>query len=332
MIIRILLAFSTYFFLSEIYAQKMFLSIDYPDTTISYKLYYKDTDSLKNDKLKAYFAEDTAMLAYEKNYYYGKQNGIYKEYYPSGSTYILSIYQQGKIHGDWTKYDELGKVQVKAKYLNGIKHGFYINLKEKYQGRYRNGKRHGKWEFNLNSYAYYKRFYENGELIDKRKISLNPLPALSGITQSSKNETDERIEAEVVQVWEEKKYDTIKIEYPDSTVQYSVRYINRDSIQHPTMRKAVYRDSQNNTALIKYIYGGKLSGNYKIYYPNGQLYRHWFYNYGLLNGDFYEYRINGKLKTKGKYRSGKKYGKWEYNLGTKEYYKEKYKDGELEEK
>lgn len=305
------------FFATALLAQQKSLRIDYPDTTISYQLYYKSTDSLVQNKLKAFYAQDTSILAIEKNYHYGNTNGIYRSFYPNGSVNVFCIYQQGLIHGDWTKYDEFGNIIIKAKYVNGQKHGFYINRKERYQGRYRNGKKHGKWEYNLNSLNYYKRFYDNGELADKRPISLLP------------NKSD-KPEAEVIQVWEEKEFDTIYIESRTDTNSYRVKYLNRDSLNHSTMRKAVFLDSLRNTALIKYIYGGKTSGNYKLYYPNGQLYKHTFYKHGILDGDCRIYSEEGELRTLGKYRSGKKHGKWKYEIGTDDYFVEIYKRGELE--
>lgn len=307
---------------AQVFSQRQRMQINFSDTTISYPLFYKNTDSLSRNKLKAYYASDTNVLAYEKNYYYGNQNGIYKEFYPSGSTYLLCIYQQGKIHGDWAQYDEFGKVHLKAKYRNGVKHGFFIDKKKHFQGRYRNGKKHGKWEYNLNSLNYYKRYFDNGDLIGKRKLNLIPNK------KRDKNDVETSIEPEVVQVWEEERIDTVVINYPNETQTFIVRYISRDSLNHPTMRKAIYQDSSRNTAIIKYIYGGKLSGNYKIYFPNGKLYKHLFYNYGLLNGAYKEYNSEEELICLGKYNAGKKHGKWKFNLGKKNYYIIVYKDGE----
>ena len=49
----------------------------------------------------------------------------------------------------------------------------------------------------------------------------------------------------------------------------------------------------------------------------------------MLDGSWKQYDQDGVLRIKGKYHDGLKVGKWEYNLKTKDYYKETYRSGIL---
>ncbi|MEQ8908463.1 MAG: hypothetical protein RIC95_04695 [Vicingaceae bacterium] len=313
-------------FIFSVIAQPEKINVYYPDDTLEFDLIYKDLDSLKNGELKAYFKEKPYQVAYEKHYYYGKQSGIYKEFYPSGRLMILAIYQAGKMHGDWTYYGPDGLVRQKAKYRNGKRHGFYINRVKHFQGRYKNGKKHGKWEYNVGTAAYRKVFYEEGKLTSKPTV----FEKMKDLVDLNSKDSSQSVDGERKEV-PYRKFDTLMLPVigEDILKSYPVRYVSPDSMDHPTLQKAVFMENQNQTAVVKYIYQGKLNGLYKIYYPNGNIFRYAHYDYGKLDGDWKEYSPDGSLRIRGKYREGKKHGKWMINIGTESYRKEKYKQGKL---
>lgn len=321
------LFFTFLFFVSNLsFTQPSRMKVYYPDDTLVFDLIYENTDSIENGKLTAFYKEKPYQIAYEKNFYFGKQSGVYKSYYPSGRIMIFSVYQAAKLHGDWAYYGPDGKLRQKAKYREGKLEGFYINRIEHYQGRYRNGKKHGKWEYNVGTAAYRKVFYEDG------KLSANPsiLDKMKDLVSLSTKDSSQSIDGNKVEKLYQ-QFDTLLLvdKEGDSAKSYPVRYISPDSINHPTLQKAVFVHNKYQTAVVKYVYMGKLNGLYKIYYPNGNIYRYAHYDFGKLDGDWREYAPNGELRIRGKYKEGKKHGKWMINIGSKDYYTEKYKEGEL---
>lgn len=114
-------------------------------------------------KKTAVFSNDTSIVAIEKNFSNGRQNGIYKVYYPSGKLRIFTIYANNKINGDWSNYDEGGILVTKGKYQAGIKHGYWAYRSEKCYGKYRNGLKSGKWKcFNQNG-GKHVNYYKKGK-------------------------------------------------------------------------------------------------------------------------------------------------------------------------
>lgn len=75
---------------------------------------------------------------------------------------------------------------------------------------------------------------------------------------------------------------------------------------------------------------GVLEGEYKAYYPNGNLQGEVNYVNGEMNGDFKEYHENKKIKLSGSYKNSLQEGEWKSYLedGTLESIVN-YKDGEL---
>lgn len=325
--------FASLLFSSELLAQQTKMKIYYPDDTLEVELIYKSLDSLETGKLQAYFKDEPSILAYEKNFYYGKQSGQYKEYYPSGRLMIFAIYQVGKLNGDWTYYGTDGAVRIKAQYRNGIKHGYYADRVAHMQGRYKDGVRHGKWELNVGSAAYRKVWYSEGKLTSKpalltRAKDLVDFSKEKG--ESGELKSDSSLKSESQDLYFN-TYDTLYLpaKNTDSLKAYAIHYLPADSIFHPSMRQAVFVDNPQQTAVVLYIYEGKQNGLYKVYYPNGNIYIYAKYHYGRLEGDWKEYNAYGSLKIRGRYREGKRHGKWMFNIGQKDYYTKKYKDGEL---
>lgn len=293
--------------------------IEENDTT-EYELMYNALDSLEKGELVANFKENPNQIAVHKRYFLGKQSGVTKTYFPNGTIYEIMVYQKGQKEGDYSRFNSLGELTIKAQYKEGVKSGFFINKKESIQGRYLNGKKHGKWEYYVGSPAYEKKFFKQGELVEKRQV-------FSDIKSKLFN-AREKPQKEGSIMGQE---DSLLIPFQGDTSWYRLIYVSRDSLPHPAMRKAYFYNYPNVVAHTKYIYNGYVNGMYKVYYPNAKLYLFANYTAGFLDGKWKQYDEEGNLRTKGKYIDGLKVGKWEYNLGTEKYYKEKYRSGVLKE-
>jgi len=144
-------------------AQENFLQIIEGTDTSLYQLIYPKGDTIKDNKLIAYHQENEHQIAFEKNYFLGKQSGVTKTYFLDGKIYEIAIYQRGKKEGDYSRFNSLGELVIKAQYNKGKKSGYYINRVENIRGRYKNDKRKGKWEFQVGTPDYYREFYSDGK-------------------------------------------------------------------------------------------------------------------------------------------------------------------------
>lgn len=310
-------------------AQQKRLPIDYPDTSIRYSLLYKGLDSLTQGKLIAYYAFDSSKKAIEKNFYNGKISGVYRSYFPNGKTHVFKVYQFGKQNGDWARYDSTGRLLEKARYEDGLLNGFYINKEKRMQGRYKAGIQNGKWEYNVGTTGYYRRYYENGVSIDQPSLfnRLNIFKEGEEGTSTAQPNSVGTPKPSIDEKAQEK--DSLLIVALQDTFLYAIRHLSRDSIGHPTMRKAVFKDHPQQVAVIKYIYKGQLNGLYKEYFPNGQLHVYANYSFGQLDGKYSSYASNGVLLSKGNYLRGQRNGKW-FIRNEKGVLKDmRYKKGEL---
>lgn len=130
---------------------------------ITYKVIYKETVGDYFQLKKAVFADDTSVVAIEKNFSNGHQNGLTRIYYPSGKLRIKAIYGNDKLQGEWTLYGEDGIIITKGVYNYGIKDGYWAYKSVKTFGRYKKNVKHRKWiKKDINNQKY-KAFYWNGK-------------------------------------------------------------------------------------------------------------------------------------------------------------------------
>lgn len=144
----------TFFFLAftlmcfSIKAQNVVTETIQIDTNfVTYDIIYTDTLTKGIfSKVIAVFADDTSQIAIEKNYTNNYQNGLYKAYYPSGGLMVKAIYANNKLHGEFTYFDKIGEVAIKGIYNEGVKHKYWAYRYLKCYGRYKHGKKSGKWK------------------------------------------------------------------------------------------------------------------------------------------------------------------------------------------
>ncbi|MDB9963624.1 hypothetical protein OAD50_00885 [Vicingaceae bacterium] len=314
---RVILLIGTFLFCHSFLAQQKTLSIIEGSDTTDYNVVFHELDSQTNSKLVGYFEVKTNQPAIDKYFYLGLQSGKEHTYFPNGQIYELSIYQKGERDGDYSRYNSLGELVVKARYLEGKLSGFYIDRKKNYQGKYKKGLKNGKWEYNIGSPNYYKEFYEDGIMLEKRQVF--------SIDFKFRNSNKYAIHSEP----KTPKEDSILIPFQGDSVWYQLKYISQELLPHPAMRKAYFKKYPNQLAQTKYVYNGFTNGMYKTYYPNGNLYLYANYTAGLLDGSWKVFDENGKLQIKGNYLDGKKVGPWKISIGTRLERKEIYRNGVL---
>ena len=83
------------------------------------------------------------------NYKDGEKSGMVLKYNKEGKYVANGLYQNGKLHGDFTVY--LDGENIKGRYENGKLHGEYkitssSDEKIKLEGQYLEGKREGEWK------------------------------------------------------------------------------------------------------------------------------------------------------------------------------------------
>lgn len=156
---------SAFLIISSLFSQDIIdeiVSID--SISVNYKIIHKETVG-EYFQLKRYvFADDTSVVAIEKNYSNGFQNGITRVFYPSGKIRVKALYGNGKYQGEWTSFDEKGIIEIKGVYNQGIKHGYWAYKKEGVFGRYVNGKKHRNWKKKDRNGVKHKAWYWKGDL------------------------------------------------------------------------------------------------------------------------------------------------------------------------
>jgi hypothetical protein len=130
---------------------------------ITYKVIHKETVG-DYFQLKRYvFADDTSVVAIEKNFSNGNQNGLTRVYYPSGKLRVKALYGNNRLQGEFVNYDENGKILIKGVYNYGVKHGYWAYVNERTYGRYVKGKKHRNWKKKDKNGVKYKAWYWRGE-------------------------------------------------------------------------------------------------------------------------------------------------------------------------
>ncbi len=134
------------------------------DTLFSFHVLYEPMPDVEQFTLVGHYAHDTTKVAVRLDHKRGKPSGIYRAFYPDGRPLIFAVYGWGSLHGDWTEYDEFGRITVKGQYRNGLRDGTWAFRKQGIVGRYKDGLEHGKWKY-----------YANGKLVRIEKYHLGKL-------------------------------------------------------------------------------------------------------------------------------------------------------------
>lgn len=128
-------------------AQPDTLFIPSGDSLYAYAVQYEPMQEAEQFKRKGFFVHDPERTAVLMDYKRGKPSGVYRAFYPDGKPLIFAVYGWGDLHGDWTEYDEFGRVAVKGQYRNGMRDGTWAFRNQGIVGHYKDGLKHGKWKY-----------------------------------------------------------------------------------------------------------------------------------------------------------------------------------------
>lgn len=128
-------------------AQPDTLYVPSGDTTYAMAVVYDAPVLAEQYKLIGRYAHDTSAVAVRLDMKRGKPSGVYRAYYPDGRPLIFAVYGWGTLHGDWTEYNEAGRIVLKGKYRDGLREGTWAFRQEGILGKYKKGLRHGKWKY-----------------------------------------------------------------------------------------------------------------------------------------------------------------------------------------
>ena len=341
----------------------------------------KEVADYDEDKIKSYSKEyyENGKLQYDLKYKDNVLDGISYGYYATGNVKIEIEFKDGKKDGwsrsyfkngdkqndSWNKNDETdsididyytkGRVNSITHYKKGKKDGEYIeyakNGKVTVQGNYKNGKRTGEWKY----------WHENGQA--KMTYNYND----NGELDCSVKEYNKYGVIYIECTYKNGKKDGVFKEYDDDGILYYTFDYNKGKLNKYTFfdkkGNVIAEDSRKRDKIqFKFMYpnGNKRAegiydiddakiGEWKYYFPNGQLKSVEESKNGDLDGKniyYYEngqksleeeyskgeedgystsYYGNGNKSAEGWYKKGQKVGDWYYynengDLSNTEYY------------
>jgi antitoxin component YwqK of YwqJK toxin-antitoxin module len=146
------------------FAQPDTLYVPENGVVTAYAVTYDPIQSSGQFKRLGHYTMDPSKLAVQLDYKQGRPTGVYRAYYPDGRPLIFAVYGPKGPHGDWSEYDELGRITVKGQYRDGLRDGVWAFRGDGIVGHYRKGLKHGKWKY-----------YEQGHVIRVEKYRKDAL-------------------------------------------------------------------------------------------------------------------------------------------------------------
>jgi hypothetical protein len=153
-------------------AQPDTLFIPSGDQVYPFAVTYEPVVPSEQYKLIGRFAHRPEVVAVQLDMKRGKPSGVYRAFYPDGKPLIFAVYGWGALHGDWTEYDEFGRIAIKGRYRNGLRDGLWAFRKLGYTGHYKDGVKHGRWKTYVNGRLVGHSRYRNGRLVNGTAIEV----------------------------------------------------------------------------------------------------------------------------------------------------------------
>ena len=283
------------------------------------------------------FEEDGNPL-YSGQFYDGKMEGIYKEYYESGKIFKEINFINDKENGQEKIYYEDGKISSIKNYKNGVVDGEYIEYytdgELKLKGRYKNGLRDGEFKtYLMNAKSAGSIFYKDGKEIKSTLTDYMKEDVFFNFPDEIKaqmNVGDEKEKELIKEMEEHGGYHMLGIDtYPNGRVMRVVPY-NQQGIYDGTFRqyyesgqlaqKGYYKNGLGQGEYIWYYEEGsikqkafykddKIEGIVTSFYPGGKIAQTVNHINGKREGELIEYYENGQIKEKRFYVNGKEEGK-----------------------
>jgi len=306
------------------------LATNYDDDGIKY---FEGT--YKDDKLVSYkYFDKAGKVIQEASESRGDLD--FKAYSVYGQLMKKGLLRKGERQGKWTYYFRNGTVQLTENYESGVLTGdfqeFYKSGVKHKEGTYKNGKLNGN----------YLTYFENGKL-QEEFILVDGSREGDAYTYYMNGEvSDHNYYHEGDEVgWQSSYYPNGKLnyEYFDDGTLMSKYYVYDTAASVASK----FLNPQGTAVFdVKFFNGkpkaygkykdGRLLGEYKYYYGNGQVDGESNYSLGYRNGPAKEFHMNGKIMKEAYYKNGMADSLWTFydRDGMKEnsgYYKEDDRDG-----
>ncbi len=261
------------------------------------------------------FYKDNGIIQYEINYLENKKNGFYKHFdenfflikeeffkddvtsgvtktfYPDSSNMLVKKnipYKKGRREGVGYEYSRDQRITAIIKYRKN-----FIISNEQINQRDKNELKQGVW----------KDYFSNQRLQTEMRYKNNKL---NGYVKQY-NRQGKLESATLYLNGKEQKDESNIVDFDINTIYYSKGTPKSTSFYN----KAGERDG------VSTFYNKDGSVFATEIYKKGYLLKKGIIDAnGLYQGDCEEYYLNGRLKSKGLYKEGKKYGKWEYYFKT----------------
>lgn len=116
------------------------------DTVFAFAVAYDPVEPAEQYRMTGRYTHRPEQVAVHLDHKRGKPCGVYRAWYPNGTPLIFAVYGWGFLHGDWTEYDEYGRVAIKGQYRHGLREGTWAYRQLGVVGSYQKGLKHGKWK------------------------------------------------------------------------------------------------------------------------------------------------------------------------------------------
>lgn len=252
--------------------------------------------------------------------------GKYRGVFFNGKTRFEGNYLQGELHGTFTNYFIDGSVETVRSYDHGFMNGdykdYYYGGQLYSEGKYEMGKKTGLW----------KAYYKSGKIMREEMYVDGDLDGISIYYFENGKVEKEAYYKKGLRHGSNKRFaqdgQLANIIYYKHDVPVSYTYNNKNgqmlapiTIKGGSAKIISYYSNGNKSAEMEYA-DGKLTGPFKLYFPDGKLY---YEEEKLVNG-----LINGKLAEY--YPSGAVRSTYHYLLDNADGpYKEYYENGKLKE-
>ncbi len=280
----------------------------FPDGKVQQTLSY--SNGKKEGLSKEYDKNGTVLtlLEYNNDFLIGRERinrtdnkklkqGVWKEFYPTGSVRTEKNFKDDQLHGYYKEYDNRGIPVLTMLYDNGsivkskvedepdieMENRYDKNNKLIYSGPFRNKIPVG----------VHREFGADGKVINAYVYNDNGLLLSEGIVDEGGNRNGK---------WKDL--------YPDGKVQAEGQYSDN-------RRSGVWKfyNSAGKMEQTGSYNNGRPDGLWKWYYENGTLLREEEYFQGQRDGTYTEYSPAGEIIAQGQFIDGEKNGDWKYKSG-----------------
>ena len=254
----------------------------YTDDQLVEDCYFKD--NLRNGVWKNYYA--SGSLEFELTFVNNRPNGYAIFYYRNGKISEEGVWKNNRWVGEYKYYHENGKLKYEWKYngsgkREGVQKYFYENGQLMIIGSWNEGKEAGELkQFYSNGELRATKYFNNGDIqVDSTKV----FPKPEGLIEEEEIVMDDKKDDEKTTDSTEVKKDLI--------------------VAHPKDTMIVQADVHNEQQSVGFFDG---NGYYKLSDKSGRVTREGeFKKEFLVNGKVYRYKYDGSLEKTIIYKEGK---------------------------